>query len=133
MKNLNVVAAVIQYQDKVLCALKGHHKHSYLSNKYEFSGGKVELSETAEQALVREIKEELNLDIHVTAHLLTVEHSYPDLHIQLATFSCVVHSIENLVLNEHQGVQWYTTDELEQLDWAAADVPIVKYLIENKI
>ncbi|WP_461196517.1 (deoxy)nucleoside triphosphate pyrophosphohydrolase [Acinetobacter pittii] len=132
MKSLEVVAAVIQHQDKILCALKGEHKYPYLSNKYEFPGGKVEVEETLEQALIREIKEELNLDIEVTDYLLTVEHAYPNFNIELATFMCVTKTIEELALSEHQDVQWCTIDELEQLDWAAADIPIVKYLLDNK-
>lgn len=132
MKSLEVVAAVIQHQDKILCALKGEHKYPYLSNKYEFPGGKVELGETLEQALIREIKEELNLDIEVTEYLLTVEHDYPHFNIELATFMCATKTIEELALSEHQDVQWCTIDELEQLDWAAADISIVKYLLDNK-
>lgn len=132
MKKLTVVAAVITHHGKYLCALKGEHKYSYLSNKYEFPGGKVEAVETFEQALIREIKEELNLNIEVKEYLFTVKHTYPDFHIELATFMCVTKTIEELALNEHQDVQWCAIDELEQLDWAAADIPIVKYLLNNK-
>ncbi len=132
MKSLEVVAAVIQHQDKILCALKGEHKYPYLSNKYEFPGGKVEVEETLEQALIREIKEELNLDIEITEYLLTVEHAYPNFNIELTTFMCVTKTIEELALSEHQDVQWCSINELEQLDWAAADIPIVKYLLDNK-
>ncbi|NUG02404.1 (deoxy)nucleoside triphosphate pyrophosphohydrolase [Acinetobacter oleivorans] len=132
MKSLEVVAAVIQHQDKILCALKGEHKYPYLSNKYEFPGGKVEAEEALEQALIREIKEELNLDIEVTEYLLTVEQAYPNFNIDLATFMCATKTIEELALSEHRDVQWRTIDELEQLDWAAADIPIVKYLLDNK-
>ncbi|WP_151962913.1 (deoxy)nucleoside triphosphate pyrophosphohydrolase [Acinetobacter oleivorans] len=132
MKSLEVVAAVIWHQDKILCALKGEHKYPYLSNKYEFPGGKVEAEETLKQALIREIKEELNLDIEITEYLLTVEHAYPNFNIELATFMCVTKTIEELALSEHQDVQWCSINELEQLDWAAADIPIVKYLLDNK-
>lgn len=132
MKSLEVVAAVIQHQGKILCALKGEHKYPYLSNKYEFPGGKVEVEETLEQALIREIKEELNLDIEITEYLLTVEHAYPNFNIELTTFMCVTKTIEELALSEHQDVQWCSINELEQLDWAAADIPIVKYLLDNK-
>lgn len=133
MKSLNVVAAVIVHQGKTLCALKGEHKFSYLSNTYEFPGGKVELNETPEQALIREIKEELQIDIQVTQYLLTVDHTYPDFRIQLATYLCEADSIDGLVLTEHKAIKWCLTEELEQLDWAAADLPIVNYLLDNKI
>lgn len=133
MKKLSVVAAVITHEGKYLCALKGEHKFPYLSHKYEFPGGKVEPNETAEQALIREIREELNLAIDVKSYLLTVEHSYSDFQIELATYLCETTSIDELVIHEHQDIKWCQIDELEQLDWAAADLPIVQYLLNNKI
>lgn len=133
MKSLHVVAAVIVHQDKILCALKGEHKFAYLSNTYEFPGGKVELNETPEQALVREIKEELQIDIQVTQYLLTVDHTYPDFRIQLATYLCEVDSIDGLALTEHKAIKWCVTEELKQLDWATADLPIVHYLLDNVV
>ena len=133
MKKLSVVAAVILHQGKYLCALKGEHKYSYLSNKYEFPGGKIEFNETAEQALIREIHEELNLAIDVKSYLLTVEHSYIDFQIELATYLCEPTIIDELVIHEHKDIKWCHIDELEQLDWAAADLPIVQYLLNNKI
>ncbi|KYQ84282.1 DNA mismatch repair protein MutT [Acinetobacter sp. NRRL B-65365] len=133
MKKLSVVAAVIIHEGKYLCALKGEHKYSYLSHKYEFPGGKVEPNETAEQALIREIYEELNLTIDVKSYLLTVEHSYSDFQIELATYLCEATSIDELVIHEHQDIKWSHIEELEQLDWAAADLPIVQYLLNNKI
>lgn len=133
MKNLIVVAAVIIHKGKYLCALKGEHKYSYLSNKYEFPGGKLEPNETAEQALLREIREELNLAIEMKSYLLTVEHSYPDFQIELATYLCEAIDIDDLVIHEHQDIKWCQVDELEQLDWAAADLPIVQYLLNKKI
>ncbi|WP_234857196.1 (deoxy)nucleoside triphosphate pyrophosphohydrolase [Acinetobacter junii] len=133
MKKLTVVAAVITHKEKYLCALKGEHKYSYLSHKYEFPGGKVEPDETAQQALIREISEELNLAIDVKSYLLTVEHYYPDFKIELATYLCEVKNIDVLVLHEHQDIKWCHVDELQQLDWAAADIPIVEYLLNKKI
>lgn len=133
MKSYNVVAAVIQYQGKLLCALKGKSKFPYLSNTFEFPGGKVELGETPEQALTREINEELNLDIQVQKYLLTVDHSYPDFKILLETYLCVCQDIDKLVLNEHISIEWLSIKELQQLHWAAADIPIVNYLLDNKI
>ncbi|ENU24219.1 hypothetical protein F993_01535 [Acinetobacter proteolyticus] len=133
MKKLSVVAAVIIHEGKYLCALKGEHKFPYLSHKYEFPGGKVESNETAEQALIREINEELNLAIDVKSYLLTAEHSYPDFQIELATYLCESKTIDELVMHEHQDIKWCHIDALIQLDWAAADLPIVQYLLNNKI
>ncbi len=133
MKIIEVVAAVIFHENKILCALRGDHKFDYLSNKYEFPGGKVELNETAEQAIVREIFEELNLNIQVNKHLITVNHEYPHFKIELLTFLCETSSINNLIIQEHKKVEWLNYSELLSLEWAAADQPIVNYLLENQI
>ena len=95
--------------------------------KYEFPGGKVEQGETPEQAIIREIQEELNMEIVVGSHLITVDYDYPDFSISLNTFLC--HSNhKDLQLLEHVDYQWLTIDELTTLDWAAADLPIVDEL-----
>ncbi|ENU59529.1 (deoxy)nucleoside triphosphate pyrophosphohydrolase [Acinetobacter guillouiae] len=133
MKIVEVVAAVILHEKKILCALKGDHKYDYLSNKYEFPGGKVELNETSEQAIIREVFEELNLLIRVKKHLITVSHEYPNFKIELITFLCETYSINNLIIQEHKKVEWLNSSELLSLDWAAADKPIVNYLLENQI
>ncbi|AMW78898.1 DNA mismatch repair protein MutT [Acinetobacter sp. TGL-Y2] len=131
-KVLKVVAAVIVYEDKILCALKDTHKYGYLSNKYEFPGGKVELNESNEQALIREIKEELNLDITVNNHLITVNHSYPDFEIELISYLCTTLSTDNLIIQEHKEIKWLSSHVILKLDWAAADLPIVHHLSEKE-
>lgn len=133
MKIVKVVAAVILHESKILCALKGNHKYEYLSNKYEFPGGKVEQNETPEQAIVREIYEELNLDIKVKKPLITVSHEYPHFKIELITFLCETVTINHLIIQEHKNIEWLSSTELLSLDWAAADLPIVNYLRENQI
>lgn len=133
MKIIKVVAAVILHENKILCALKGDHKYAYLSNKYEFPGGKVEQNETSEQAIVREIYEELNLHIQVNKHLITLNHEYPHFKIELITFLCEISSINTLIIQEHNKIEWLSSSELLLLDWAAADLPIVNYLRENQI
>lgn len=133
MKIVKVVAAVILHEGKILCALKGNHKYEYLSNKYEFPGGKVEQNETPEQAIAREIYEELNLDIKVKKHLITVSHEYPNFKIELITFLCETTTTNKLIIQEHKNIEWLNSSELLSLDWAAADLPIVNYLRENQI
>lgn len=133
MKIVKVVAAVITHENKILCAQKGDHKYEYLSKKYEFPGGKVEENETSEQALIREIFEELNIDVQIVKHLITVNHSYPDFNIELQTYLCNSNSITKLTLAEHKSIEWLAATELMQLNWAAADIPIVNYLLDNKI
>lgn len=133
IKIVKVVAAVILHEGKILCALKGNHKYEYLSNKYEFPGGKVEQNETPEQAIAREIYEELNLDVGVKKHLITVTHEYPHFKIELITFLCETTTTNKLIIQEHKNIEWLSSSELLSLDWAAADLPIVNYLRENQI
>ena len=80
-KSIEVVAAIIIYQGKFLCCQRGDHKFSYISNRFEFPGGKIEQGETAEDALRREIKEELNLELMVHKHVLKINHQYPDFNL----------------------------------------------------
>ena len=127
MKKIAVVAAVIKHENKILCVQRAPSKYDYISLKYEFPGGKVEQDETPEQAIIREIQEELYMEIVVDSHLITVDYDYPDFSISLNTFLC--HSSDkDLQLLEHVDYQWLTINELTTLDWAAADLPIVDEL-----
>ena len=130
MKHIEVVAAVVVHENKILCVQRNHNKYDYISFKYEFTGGKVELNETQENAIIREIFEELNLKISIQKHLITVNHSYPDFKITMNTFLCNC-STKDIVLNEHIDAKWLDIKELSILDWAAADLPIVTFLMEN--
>ena len=128
MKHVEVVAAIIQYQDKLLCVQRGDGKYAYISRKYEFPGGKVEPGESQTEALKREISEELQMNISVDRPFLTVEHKYPDFAITMHSFMCSVTSPE-LKLSEHIDYKWLEAGNLLGLDWAAADVPIVQTLV----
>ena len=127
MKPIEVVAAIITQDGKVLCVQRGEHAKEYISLKWEFPGGKVEFGENREDALVREIQEELAAEIHELQFLMTVEHSYPDFHLTMHTYSCTLKSGE-ITLREHVDMKWLAPEELNQLDWAEADVPVVKQL-----
>lgn len=131
MKNITVAAAIIINNHKILCVQRNTNKYDYISLKFEFPGGKIEEGESKEQALMREIKEELNLDIKIESEYLTVEHQYPDFHLTMHSFIC---SCENtmLELTEHIDYKWLSRDELIGLDWAAADIPIVNKLVANE-
>lgn len=125
MKKIEVVAAIIVRDQKILCTQRGPNKYKYISGKFEFPGGKVEPGETKETALKREIAEELNLEISVGQHFVSVTHQYPDFELLMHSYFCKVEDVEVMSLSEHVTHRWLLQDELSDLDWAAADVPIV--------
>lgn len=127
MKKIEVVAGVIFYHDTVLCVQRPKHKLEYISEKFEFPGGKIEEDETQEEALHRELMEELNLSVTIKSVFLTVVHGYPDFELTMHSFICEVDTKE-LILREHINKKWLEIINLEMLDWAAADIPIVNEL-----
>jgi 8-oxo-dGTP diphosphatase len=129
-KNVEVVAAVIMHNQKILCVQRGENKFEYISKKFEFPGGKIEGTETKKQTIIREIKEELNMDIIPVKELKTVEHEYPDFNLTMHSFISECISTE-VYLSEHIDYKWLSVSELETLDWAAADLPIVEQLINS--
>ena len=127
-KKVQVVAAVIVDGDRILCVRRGPSKFDYIAGKWEFPGGKVEAGESDEEALVREIHEELEISVTVKNKLLTVDHKYPDFRLIMHSYLCAADST-NFTLNEHVDSRWLRTADLGALDWAAADIPIVDHLV----
>jgi len=129
-KKVEVVAAVIMHNQKILCVQRSENKYAYISKKFEFPGGKMEEGETKKQTIIREIKEELNMDIIPIKELKTVKHEYPDFNLKMHSFISECLSTE-VFLSEHIDYKWLSVSELETLDWAAADLPIVEQLINS--
>tara|TARA_B100000963_G_C22260496_1_gene508326 strand:- start:164 stop:553 length:390 start_codon:yes stop_codon:yes gene_type:complete len=127
MKFIEVVAAILIFDSKILCVQRGHEKYDYISKKWEFPGGKVEENESLEAALKREILEELDIKLSTCEFFLTVNHQYPDFQIKMHSFVCKVSS-RNIELQEHIDFKWLGRRELDILDWAEADLPIVEKL-----
>ena len=127
MKKVEVVAAIIQKDNKIFCAQRNLSKS--MGGKWEFPGGKIEVGETKEEALVREIKEELDSVISVDQYLMTVEHDYPTFHITMHAYLCTLVNGE-LVLKEHNDSVWLEQEQLNKLDWADAYIPIVKKIVD---
>jgi 8-oxo-dGTP diphosphatase len=129
-KHYTVSAAIIVENKKILCVQRNKSKYDYISYKYEFPGGKLEEGENEEDALIREISEELNLVIDVAEKFLVVTHEYLDFNLTMHSYLCKANT-EKLVLKEHIDAKWLHKDELIELDWAAADLPIVSKLINT--
>jgi 8-oxo-dGTP diphosphatase len=130
MKHYEVVAAIIVNGDKILCVQRDTSKYSYISHKFEFPGGKIEQGETKMEALTREIVEELNLEIEIKREFLSIFHAYPDFEITMHSFLCRADP-SRLKLKEHIDFKWIGKEQLSELDWAAADLPIVEKLISE--
>lgn len=122
IKTVNVVAAVIEDGDCIFATQRGYGE---FKNGWEVPGGKIEPGETPQQALKREIKEELDAEITVGDLLTVVEHDYPTFHLSMQCFLCTVASGE-LVLKEHKAAKWLKRDQLNTVDWLPADLKVVE-------
>lgn len=130
MKKIEVAAGIIYFDNRILCVQRPKNKYNYISEKFEFPGGKIEEGESKLEALRRELFEELNISIDIKSLFLTVIHKYPDFELTMHSFICEVGSKE-ITLNEHIDHKWLNIEELDKLDWAAADIPIVNKLVLN--
>lgn len=122
MKTIEVVAAVIRDNDKIFATQRGYGE---FKDGWEFPGGKMEAGETPQQALVREIREELDTDIEVVELIDTVEYDYPQFHLTMHCFFCTVKS-GNLVLKEHEAAKWLKKDQLDSVSWLPADLSLIE-------
>ena len=119
---INVVAAVIRDVDKIFAAARGYGE---FKGGWEFPGGKIEEGETPEQALVREIKEELDTEIRVGRLIGTIEYDYPTFHLSMDCFWAEVVS-GNLELKEAEAAKWLTKEELDSVEWLPADITLIE-------
>ena len=126
MKVVRVVAAIIIEGDKVFATQRGYGE---FKGGWEFPGGKIESSETPQEALVREIREELETEIEVGELLHTVEYNYPEFHLSMDCFICKIKS-GDLVLKEHEAAKWLTKDALDSVEWLPADLELVPMIGE---
>ena len=126
MKTIRVVAAIIEaenenYEKMIFATQRGY---GAFKDGWEFPGGKIEKGETPEEAIVREIKEELDTEIQVEEYIDTIEYDYPDFHLSMDCFLCTI--IEgDLVLKEHEAARWLTKDQLDSVDWLPADITLI--------
>ena len=129
MKQIEVVAAIIyDSEGRIFATQRGYGDYK---DWWEFPGGKMEAGETPEEALKREIQEELSTEISVDEFLCTVEYDYPVFHITMHCYLCSLLT-ESLHLNEHEAARWLTKDELDSVQWLPADLEVIKAYRELK-
>ena len=124
MKSINVAAAIIQKDGKILSCQRGYGE---FKDGWEFPGGKIEPGETPQEALKREIKEELDTEIEVGDLFDSIEYDYPEFHLSMGCYFCTIRS-GSLVLKEHEAAKWLTRDHLSSVDWLPADLSIIHKL-----
>lgn len=127
MENIRVAAAVIENEGKIFATQKGYGDYK---GWWEFPGGKIEPGETAQQALKREIEEELDTEIEVGELIDTVQHDYPKFHLVMDCFWCKVKE-GSLTLNEALQARWLSKDELFSVKWLPADYAILEKISEK--
>lgn len=127
MKTIEVVAAIIKKQDKIFITRRSYGE---FADMWEFPGGKIELGESREEALIREVKEELELDINNLEYLTTVDYDYPNFHLTMHCFICEICGGE-LVLNAHNDAKWVSLEELSTQKWVQADVEVVEKILND--
>ena len=128
MKTIRVVAALIVQGSRIFATQRGYGS---MKDGWEFPGGKIEPGETPQEALAREIREELDAQVAVGNLFETVEYDYPQFHLSMACYFCTIES-GKLVLKEHEAAKWLSPEELESVDWLPADRELVRHLLHRQ-
>lgn len=128
MKEIEVVAAIIVDDGRILATQRGYGD---LAGGWEFPGGKVEEGETSEDALVREIHEELDARIEVKQPLITVEYQYPTFFLRMHCYVC--HLESGITLLEHRAAKWVSEDDIDTLEWLPADIEVVDAIKQSGV
>lgn len=126
MKTINVVAAIIKKDNKIFATQRGYGD---FKGGWEFPGGKIEPGESPEEALIREIKEELETELSVDQFVTTVVYDYPNFHLVMQCFLCSIKS-GHLTLLEHSAAKWLDKEHIDTVDWLPADIEVVHLLKE---
>ena len=129
MKTYHVVAAIIKQSDKILATQRGYGDYK---DGWEFPGGKIEHNETPEEALIREIQEELAMTISVDSHVVDVSYDYPQFHLEMGCFLCSIADGTPHLL-EHEAAKWLEPRDIDSVDWLPADILVVNALKDQGI
>lgn len=121
MKTINVVAAVIMKEGKVFATQRGYGE---FKDGWEFPGGKVEAGESPEEALCREIREELEVEVNVGDLIYTIEYDYPAFHLSMKCYACTIAGGSPHLL-EHEAARWLSADQLDSVAWLPADITLI--------
>ena len=127
MKTVRVVAAVIRDGDRIFATQRGYGDYK---DGWEFPGGKIEPGETPQEALARELKEELDITTIVGELIDTIEYDYPEFHLSMDCFWCTIAEGEP-VLKEHEAARWLKKESLDSVEWLPADVTLVEKIIKE--
>lgn len=126
MKTINVVAAVIMKEGKVFATQRGYGE---FKDGWEFPGGKVEAGESPEEALCREIREELEVEVNVGDLIDTIEYDYPAFHLSMKCYACTISGGSPHLL-EHEAARWLSADQLDSVAWLPADITLIPKIAE---
>ena len=124
MRNIKVAAAIIEKDGKIFATQRGYGNYK---DWWEFPGGKIEAGESPQEALRREISEELDTEIAVGQLLTSVEYDYPEFHMSMDCFICTIVSGQ-LTLLEHEAARWLGAGELWQVRWLPSDIKVIEEL-----
>ena len=127
-KHIEVAAAIITDHGKIFATQRGYGE---FKDGWEFPGGKIEQGETPQQAVIREVREELDTEIEVGELFDTAEYDYPDFHLTMYCFICTVKS-GDLVLKEHEAARWLTRETLHSVEWLPADIELIEKLKKSQ-
>ncbi len=127
MKTVEVVAAIIKKDGRIFATQRGYGDWK---DYWEFPGGKLEAGETREQALLREIREELDTEIRIDKYLTTLEWDYPQFHLTMHCYMCSLVT-DTLHLLEHEAARWLSKEELDSVHWLPADISLLPLIAEN--
>ena len=122
-KHIQVAAALIFQNGKVFATKRGDSRYAYVAHKYEFPGGKIEDGESAESAVKRELREELDLEVAVGGLYTSLTHEYPDFIVTLFVYDC--EALSDFKLKEHESYAWLSPCDLKESEWAPADAEII--------